>query len=163
MTWNHRATGITLLAAVLSLAPVARGIDGTLDLAGVAITPHVGTPGVRFRQRPLAPLDARVQLFMVNHSAEPVQLTDVLFNGKNALEHLKAGTYDVDYKLSAGSVHIRDTASKVAVYVASVDPERRSRLETRRAALVQFEEACEFDPARNDADFSALAALLQPD
>jgi hypothetical protein len=79
--------GITLAATHAAASP--------LELAGVTVTPHVGTPNVRFRQAPIAPLDARVQLFVWNNPADaseagrPFRLGRVLFDGKDAAECLK--------------------------------------------------------------------------
>ena len=65
-----------------------------IELAGVTVTPHVGTPNVRFRRAPIAPLDTRVQLFVWNkvnpsQAGQPFHLGRVLFDGKEAAECLK--------------------------------------------------------------------------
>ena len=91
------------------------------------------------------------------------QLPPYLRRPKDVFRIDADGIYDVDCRLSSKGLHIDDKVSKVAVYVACLDPERRSQLEARRAALVQFEESLAFDPARHDPDFAALGALLKAD
>jgi hypothetical protein len=68
------------------------------------------------------------------------------------------GTYDVRYTLTDRGVHIDDSVSKVAVYIATGDPDLRRQMEARRAELIRYERSFEFDPARNDADFATLGA-----
>jgi len=70
------------------------------------------------------------------------------------------GVYDVNWTATEDGVVIRDTLAKVAVYVATHDRTLRAQLAARREALVAEEEALGFDPARSDADFAALQALL---
>ncbi len=90
--------GAAVVLAVGSAAPAGEA-RGTLELAGVTVTPHVATPGVRFRQPPLAPTDARVQLFLWNEPASepgrssPFPIGEVLFNGKQAAEYLDEGAW----------------------------------------------------------------------
>lgn len=61
-----------------------------LELAGVTVTPHVGTPNVRFKSAPIAPLDAKVQLFVSNKATEgSFHLGRALFDGREAAEYLK--------------------------------------------------------------------------
>lgn len=79
--------GITLMV----MATVSQAAS-QLELAGVTVTPHVGTPNVRFRRTPIAPLDVRVQLFVWNKASEagrPFRLGRVLFDGKEAAEYLE--------------------------------------------------------------------------
>jgi hypothetical protein len=82
---------ILTLGLVLILGQTAH----PLELAGVTVIPHVGTRGVLFRRPPLAPLDARVQLFLRNNHTEtakasrPFHLGQVLFNGKEARKCLE--------------------------------------------------------------------------
>jgi hypothetical protein len=70
-----------------------------LELTGATVTPHVGTPGVRFRRPPLAPLDARVQLFLRNNDTQtaetsrPCGLGQILFNDKKAATCLEEGLW----------------------------------------------------------------------
>lgn len=92
MKKNLLGAGVIVLSVALVVIP-ARGADDSLDLAGVAVIPHVGTPGVRFRRPPLAPLDARVQLFLRNEAVEPFQIAEVRFNGRRASECVKGGTW----------------------------------------------------------------------
>jgi hypothetical protein len=87
-----------ILFPVITLtSKIAAGEAGfPLELAGVTVTPHVGTPGVRFRRPPLAPLDARVQLFIRNGTSEavrPFRVGKVLFNNKEAAACLKEGLW----------------------------------------------------------------------
>jgi hypothetical protein len=63
MTACRVAAGALTVVAVLAARSVAGEAGCPLEIVGVTVTPHVGTPGVRFRQPPLA-LDARVQLFV---------------------------------------------------------------------------------------------------
>jgi hypothetical protein len=81
-------TVVTVLVSTLA----ASEVDCPLELAGAAYIPHVGTPGTLFRRPPIAPLDARVQLFVRNNSAnasEACRIGNVLFNGKEAVAYLK--------------------------------------------------------------------------
>jgi len=70
------------------------------------------------------------------------------------------GVYDVSWTATEDGVVIRDVQAKVAVYVATHDRTLRAQLAARREELVAEEEALGFDPARSDADFAALQALL---
>jgi len=71
------------------------------------------------------------------------------------------GVYDVGHELADQGVIIRDTAHKVAIYVASAKPGMRDALETKRRSLASYEAAFDFNPAHNDADFEVLAASLR--
>lgn len=72
-----------------------------------------------------------------------------------------AGTYDVQYELSARGVRVDDRVGKVGVYIATKDPGLRGQLEARRAELIQYERSFAFDPAEDDADFVALQAIMR--
>jgi hypothetical protein len=50
----------TMMFEIVLSSTLAAGTAGfPLDLAGVTVTPHLGTPNVLFRRPPLAPLDVR--------------------------------------------------------------------------------------------------------
>jgi len=53
MKGDRLGAGVIVLSVALTMMPAARGADGSLDLADVAVLGHVGAPGVRFRQPPL--------------------------------------------------------------------------------------------------------------
>ncbi len=72
------------------------------------------------------------------------------------------GVHDATWRQEERGIVIDTRADRVAVHVATPDPALRGRLEAARRALVAAEEATEFDPARDDAHFARLAALLQP-
>lgn len=82
------------LGIILVLMATASQAASQLEPAGVAVTPHVGTPNVRFRRAPIAPLNARVQLFVWNkadtfQTGQPFHLGRVLFDGEETGECLK--------------------------------------------------------------------------
>ncbi len=83
--------GVGFAAGQLPFQPPPEGPPvERLELAGVAVIPHVNAPTVRFRRRPLAPLDARVQLFVGNGSLDasgapvPFRMGRIAFNGLEA-------------------------------------------------------------------------------
>lgn len=88
-----------MLALMLSRFATADEAISPLELVGVTVTPHVGTPGVRFRQPLLAPLDARVQLFLRNGAMQtsqtdrPFRLGRILFNETDATRCLEEGLW----------------------------------------------------------------------
>lgn len=71
------------------------------------------------------------------------------------------GIYEVKWTLRNGRVEIKDNASRVMLYLATPDKTLRDRVEEERELLVTAEEALQFDPARNDADFDQLVHLLE--
>jgi hypothetical protein len=71
------------------------------------------------------------------------------------------GTYNVQHERTGDGVGIEDRVSKVAIYVATANPDLRARLNEWRVDLVRFEESFGYDPAGNDADFAALVACGQ--
>jgi hypothetical protein len=70
------------------------------------------------------------------------------------------GAYSVEWKKTKNGVEIKDTQSRVAVYVAALSPDQRAELIARRRALIAAEDSLGFDPIKNDADFAALKALI---
>lgn len=70
------------------------------------------------------------------------------------------GIHEIHHEPNVSGVHIQDRVSKVAIYVATMDSSLREKLETRRRALVRFEDSFQLDPARRDEDFEALATFL---
>ena len=75
------------IGIMLILTTIVTCAASPFELAGVTVTPHVGTPNVRFRRAPIAPLDARVQLFVRSKAAEgSFHLGRVLFDGKEAIQ-----------------------------------------------------------------------------
>jgi len=70
------------------------------------------------------------------------------------------GVHDVDWRPANEGVCIHDAQAKVAVYVAAADRTLRAQLAARGEELVAEEEALGCNPARSDAGFAALQALL---
>ena len=71
------------------------------------------------------------------------------------------GIYDTNWSMKEGAVEIEESASRVAVYVVTHDAGLRNSLEQERQELVAAEDALQFDPAQNDADFQKLEQLLE--
>jgi len=71
------------------------------------------------------------------------------------------GVYDVAWHKKGGGIEISETASLVAVYVATYDSNLRTCIEQKRQQQITIEDSYQFDPARNDADFEQLKALVQ--
>jgi len=71
------------------------------------------------------------------------------------------GIREVKWSAKRGKVQIHDAASRVAVYIATGDPQLRAALENERQQLLAGEAALQCDPARNDADFQQLVDLLK--
>ncbi len=71
------------------------------------------------------------------------------------------GTSDVRFEPTEGGVAITDSLSKVGIYVATLDSGLRARLEARREELIASEDALDFDPANDDADFETLSNLVR--
>ncbi len=69
------------------------------------------------------------------------------------------GVYDTKWARKDGAVEIHEKTSRVAIYVATPDPQLRAAIEKKRQGLVAAETAIHFDPARNDADFQQLVQL----
>lgn len=69
------------------------------------------------------------------------------------------GVHDVHWREKRGRIIIRDTQSRVAVYIASRYPDRRAAMENERQRLLAEENSLGFDPARNDQDYAALSEL----
>ena len=72
------------------------------------------------------------------------------------------GVHDARWRRDGDAVVVDARADRVAIHVAAVDAGLRGRLEARRRELVAEEQATGFDPARDDAHFARLAALLDP-
>jgi len=72
------------------------------------------------------------------------------------------GVHDVSWRRDGDAVVVDSQGSRVAIHVAAIDAGLRGRLEARRRELVAEEQATAFDPARDDAHFARLAALLSP-
>lgn len=71
------------------------------------------------------------------------------------------GVYDVKWSKEDNAIEIREKASRVVVYVATPDSTLRKSLEEKRQKLIADENALQFDPARNDADFQQLVQLKE--
>lgn len=69
------------------------------------------------------------------------------------------GLYDTRWSLKDGAVEILESASRVAIYIATPDPQLRTAIENKRQGLIASEAALQFDPAQNDADFEKLVQL----
>ena len=72
------------------------------------------------------------------------------------------GVYDARWRKEGAAVVVDGCANRVAVHVATADATLRGRLDDERLRLVAAERATGFDPAGDDDDFAALAALLEP-
>ena len=66
------------------------------------------------------------------------------------------------YVASVGAVEIHEKTSRVAMCVATPDPQLRASIENKRQELIGAEAAIQFDPARSDADFQQLVQLGEP-
>lgn len=71
------------------------------------------------------------------------------------------GTAPVPYTIQKGAIEIRDRASRVAIYVVSLQPGESQRLEARRQALIACEESFGFAPDRNPNDLAVLKQLAE--
>ena len=71
------------------------------------------------------------------------------------------GVYDVDWQQKDDGIEISEKASLVAIYVATPDTQLRKNIEEKRQQLIAIEDSYQFDPARNDADFKQMEALIQ--
>ncbi len=71
------------------------------------------------------------------------------------------GIHDIESRPTDRGVRVRDRASRVAVWVTAPETGARERIEARRRELVAFEESLGLDPARSDADFATLEAILR--
>lgn len=71
------------------------------------------------------------------------------------------GITTVAHTVRDGQVEIRDTVSRVALYVAAAAPGEPTRLEARRQALLATERANDFDPGRKAQDLAALQELVR--
>jgi hypothetical protein len=69
------------------------------------------------------------------------------------------GVTPVNHSIQNGIVTIRDQVSRVAIYVATANPEERDRIESRRQTLLATEAALGFDPSRNPEDLATLQEL----
>ncbi len=70
------------------------------------------------------------------------------------------GLHDVKWTFRDGAVEIREKSSRAVLLIATPDPALRNVLEHKRGQLIAAENALQFDPARNDADFAQLEQLL---
>lgn len=70
------------------------------------------------------------------------------------------GIHEVQHRSVEHGVRIEDRVSKVAIYMATVNPKLCEQLKSRRQDLIRFEESFQFDPAQSDADFETLATFL---
>ncbi len=71
------------------------------------------------------------------------------------------GVHPAESEPLPDGIRIRDSRHKVAVYVAARSRGLRPQLEKKWLALLQYEKAFEFDPARNAADLEALRSIPQ--
>jgi hypothetical protein len=88
--------GLVLLLAALMPWRVPETKAAGLDLAGIAVTPHVQSSEMRYRRDPDPGLGARVQLFLVNRSDRPISLPaslPVRFRSSTADELLRNGAW----------------------------------------------------------------------
>lgn len=98
-----------------------------------------------------APREVTLRFPLPGHAQRPVEVFRVDAGGIAAVAHAIEG----------GRLTVRDRISRVAIYVASVNPAERERVEARRCALVEAEDAHGFNPARNAADLKPLRGLLK--
>ena len=88
-------------------------------------------------------------------------LPSYLENVKDVFRLDADGVYDVKWSHKDGAVEIHEKTSRVAIYVATPDPQLRASIENKRQGLISAETALQFDPARNDADFQQLVRLFE--
>lgn len=69
------------------------------------------------------------------------------------------GAHAVTWKATKAGVEIRDTQSKVAVYITSPTKGLAERLEKRRQALLAEEARYDFDPGARDSDYETLKRI----
>lgn len=89
-----RGTLVVLIAVAQTLNAYAR--DGALDLAGVAVVPHIQSAEMRYRREPDRSLGAWVQLFLVNRGPSARTFspqTPVRMRGTTPNELLTAGDW----------------------------------------------------------------------
>jgi len=70
------------------------------------------------------------------------------------------GVTKVDYRIDGREVEIRDSVSRVAIYVAANVPGEQERIESLRQKLIASENALGFDPGRNPEDLAALIEMV---
>jgi len=70
------------------------------------------------------------------------------------------GVTKVDYRIDGSEVEIRDSVSRVAIYVAANVPGEKERIESLRQKLIASENALGFDPGRNPEDLAALNEMV---
>jgi hypothetical protein len=71
------------------------------------------------------------------------------------------GVRKVEHTLLDGRVEIRDSASRVAIYVAATSSGEMDRIEARRMALVAGEESINFNPVASPDDLAVLRELAK--
>jgi len=70
------------------------------------------------------------------------------------------GVTSVEHSVRDGAIHLRDQASRVAIYVVAAAPGERARIEARRQALIAAENTNGFDPGRKPEDLAVLREML---
>ena len=106
--------------------------------------------------------DEKVFLFGPPRSAEwHFELPAYLGTVEDVFRVDADGIHEVKWSFSEGKATLKDKASRVMIYIATPDKTLRERLEAERQQLVAAENALQFDPARNDADFNQLVQLLE--
>lgn len=71
------------------------------------------------------------------------------------------GIRSVDHQVTAGTVEIRDQASRAAIYVVTDVAGEQKRLEERRQQLIAAENAVHFNPGNTPADLAVLQELVK--
>jgi hypothetical protein len=71
------------------------------------------------------------------------------------------GVHDVPFEKTSRGVSIRDTRSRVGIYVVASQESVRSAVAARHAELVQQEQSLQFDPSASDADFAQLEKMVK--
>ena len=80
-----------LIASVLLIMTCSLG---QVEVAGVSVTPHVATPGMKYRAGdPTEPRGALVRLFLQNAGAETVAIREALFDRQSPLSLVPNGDW----------------------------------------------------------------------
>lgn len=81
-------------AVLLMMVVVVSGVSQQVELAGVSVAPHVGTPGIKYRAGdPPAPGGALVRLFGRNAGEQAVVLREAMFDRQSPLSLVPNGDW----------------------------------------------------------------------
>lgn len=146
-------------AIIFSASLAGAAAPAPFELVGVSVTPHVRAPSTRFRRDPGEADGALVRLLVRGTGEGRVSRNRFCFNGELPMDLVEQGAWAWS-DVTGDEGGARTLLPEGAVTVRTPDPELRSELEARRLALIAEEAALGFDPARSDADFALLEALV---